>query len=138
MHNSVILFIVPVFDRIYPFCANLVQKLKLVCWKCNLISNSNIVNLMVVFILSGLDWKYSFWANLVQKIKIVSLSWNLVLGLTRIRKFQWWWSFFLFSTKSILFFGNMFLKNKIICWIWNLEPTITHKILETNSSFYVE
>ena len=44
---------------------------------------------------------------LLQKIKIVSLGWNLALRLIRIYIIQWWCSFFLFLTRSIIFSGNL-------------------------------
>ena len=84
-------------------------------------TNSNMQNSVVVFTFSALDLKYLFCTNVVQKIKIVNLSWKMVLRLIRIWRIQWWCSFFLFSTESILFLEN-FQKNKIFCRSWKLEP----------------
>ena len=84
-------------------------------------TNSNMQNSVVVFTFSALDLKYLFCTNVVQKIKIVNLSWKMVLRLIRIWRIQWWCSFFLFLTESILFLEN-FQKNKIFCRSWKLEP----------------
>ena len=66
-----------VFDRKYPFQANLVKKknqngtFKL---KFGTQTNLNVQNSMMMFNFSVFDWKYTFWANLVQKIEIGFLS----------------------------------------------------------------
>ena len=63
---------------------------------------------------------------LLQKIKIVSLGWNLALRLIRIYIIQWWCSFFLFLTRSIIFSGNsnLFQNIKIVFWNRNAEPRL--------------
>ena len=64
-----------VFDRKFPFWANLVRKIRIVSLaEIGTYTDSNMQNSMVVFTFSVLDGKHPFWANLVQKITIVSLS----------------------------------------------------------------
>ena len=69
MRNSVVMFTFSVFDWKYPFCANLVQKIKIV----NLILNMvpKLIQICrvkkVMCTLSVLDWKHHFWANLAPK-----------------------------------------------------------------------
>ena len=70
---------------------------------------------MVIFTFSALDRKDLFWANLVHKIKIVSFSWNFVPRLIRIRRIQWCFSLFPFSTCKFCpknTFGILMLPNQ--------------------------
>ena len=71
MQNSMVMFTFYIFSRKYHFWANLVQKIKIVSLRWNLI-------------LQYQDQKCPFWASLFQKIKIVSLSSNLVPKLIKI------------------------------------------------------
>ena len=48
----------------------------------------------------------------------------MVPRLIRIWRVQWWYSFLLFSTRSITFFGNLFQTIKTVCWNWNLESKL--------------
>ena len=104
MQNSMVTFILSVFDWKYPFRANLVQKIKMISWSWNLVARLIQIcriqwycSFFFVF-----EWKYPFWANLVQKIKIFTLSWNLVARLIRICWIQWCCSLFSFLTGSAL------------------------------------
>ena len=63
MQNSMTMFTFFVFDRKYPFWANLVQKSKL--------SISNIQNSVMMFIIRGFDWKYLFWQIWYTKSKLL-------------------------------------------------------------------
>ena len=111
MHNSMVMFILSVFDWKYPFWANLVQKVKIISWSWNLVARLIRIyriqwycSLFFVF-----EWKYPFWANTVQKIKIVTLSWNLVPTIIRTCRIQWWCSFFLFLIRNT-FLGQIWSK----------------------------
>ena len=103
MQNAMVMFTFPVFDRKYPFWANLVKKVKIISWNWNLVprlTNSNMQNSMIKFPFSALVRQYMFWANLVQKIKMVSLRWNLILKPIQICRIQWWSSlFYIFGRK---------------------------------------
>ena len=70
--------------------ANLVQKIKIICWSWNLAPRLiRIWEFDVDFpVFSFLDQKYPFWGNLVQKFKIFCLCWNLILRLFRICKIR--------------------------------------------------
>ena len=107
MQNSMVMLIFFVFDLKYPFWTNLVQKIKIVSLRWNLIprlTNWNMQNSMTVFTLFAFDQKCPFWTDLVQNVKIVSLRWNLIPRLIRICRIQWCCSFFfLFSTRNVLF-----------------------------------
>ena len=57
----------------YPFLANLLQKIKIVCLKLKFSTqaNSSKVNAMVIFTFSILDQECPSWVNVIQEIKIV-------------------------------------------------------------------
>ena len=76
MQNSMVMFILSVFDWKCPFWANLVQKVKIIIWSWNLVARLIRIcrtqwccSPFFVF-----EWKYRFWVNLVQKVKIISWS----------------------------------------------------------------
>ena len=105
LQNSMVMFILSLFDRKYPFRANLDQKIKL-----------------VMFIFFVFYLKYPFWENLFQNFKILTLGWNLVPLLIRACRIQCWCSFFCFWSE-IPFFGkfapksqNYQLKLKFASW----------------------
>ena len=94
--------------------------------------NSKIVSLswnsMMLLTFSFFHWKKLSWTNLVQKLKIVSFSWNLLHRLIQICRTLWWYSPFLFSTRSKPF-GLIWSKkknnnNKTVSWSWNLIPRL--------------
>ena len=114
MQSSMMLFTFFVFYREYPFCANLVQNVKIISLSWNLAPRLIRIckfqwwcSLFFVF-----NQKYPFCANLVQNVKIISLNWNLVASLIRICRIQWYCSLFSFSTGSTIFWGKFGPKNK--------------------------
>ena len=129
MQNSVMLFTFFFFDQDWSFWANLVQNVKIVRLRWNLIPRLIRIyriqwccSLFFIF-----DWKCSFWANLVQNVKIVSLRWNLIPRLIRISRIQWCCSLFLFLTGNADFvFGNAVFDVRMeylyACqfWYWEL------------------
>ena len=136
MQNSVVMFLFCVFDRKYPFRANLVQNIQIdsltwnlvpkvigmIVW-ANLVQNIKTDSLtwnfvprvirMMVFRCFILDRKHPFCANFVKKTKIVSLSWNLVPRIIRISRIQWWCSLFLLQTRNTLY-GQIWSKKSIL------------------------
>ena len=58
------------------------------------------------------------------KIQNCLLKWNLVPRLVRIPKIQWWYSVFLFSIGSILFWPNLVQNVKIVSLSWSLVPRL--------------
>ena len=70
----------PIFDRKYPFWANLLKKFEVTSLSWNLVS--------ILIWICRIQWwcsrfsvfnrKYHFWANLVPKLEIYFLKWNLV------------------------------------------------------------
>ena len=115
MKSLTVVFTFSVIYRKYPFCVNLVQKIKIISLSWDLV-------LRLIWICTiqwwcsffVFDWKYPFLANLVQKIKFVSFSWNLVPTLIRICTILWWCSIFLFQTRNI-FFRQIWSKKKSNC-----------------------
>ena len=113
-----VVFILFVLGKKYPFWTNLVQKsncqfkLKF-CTKINL----NLQNSMMIFIFFCLRLEIPFLANLVQKIKIVCLSWNLVP--LEYAEFNGRVHVFCLDRKY-LFWANLFVKIKIVSLSWNL------------------
>ena len=69
-----------------------------------------------------LNWKFLF-SFFLQKIKRLSFV-SLVLRLIWIWRIQWWWLFFLFLTRSIIFWQICSKKNKFVWWGWTLEPRL--------------
>ena len=101
MQNSMVIAIFSVFDWEYAFGANLLQNIKIVNSRWNLI-----LNLIQIWRNNGDVHVFWFWLEilclrqLVQKIKIVSLRWNLIPRLIRICWIQWCCSlFFVFDRK---------------------------------------
>ena len=94
-----------VFDKKYPFWANLVQKLKIVSLRWNM--GPRLIHI----------WRIQWWCSLFlfstastffgqiwsKKFKIVSLGWNLGPSLIWTCRIQWWCLLVLFSTENILF-----------------------------------
>ena len=105
MQNSMVMFILSVFDWKCPFWANLVQKVKIVSWSWNLVAR--LIQICRIqwccFIFFVFEWKYLFRGNLVQKFKIVTLSRNLVPTLIRTCIIQRCYSLFLFLSGNTLF-----------------------------------
>ena len=106
--NSMVLFILSVFDWKYPFWVNLVRDIKIISRSWNLVARLIQIcriqwccSFFFVF-----EWKYSFWPILVQKFKIVTLSWNLVPTLIWTCEIQWSCSFFFFWVE-IPFWGKL-------------------------------
>ena len=103
MQNSMVIAIFSVFDWEYAFGANLLQNIKIVNSRWNLI-----LNLIQIWRNNGDVYVFWFWSEilclrqLVQKIKIVSLRWNLIPRLIRICWIQWCCSLFSFLTGSAL------------------------------------
>ena len=103
MQNSMVIAIFSVFDWEYAFGANLLQNIKTVNSRWNLI-----LNLVQIWRNNGDVHVFWFWLEilclrqLVQKIKIVSLRWNLIPRLIRICWIQWCSSVFLFSNGNAL------------------------------------
>ena len=77
MYNSMV-FIFSVFHQKYSFCANLVQKIKIVCLSWNLVPRPIRIwrNQWCPLFLFWLET--TLWVNLVLNTKIVNLSWKLV------------------------------------------------------------
>ena len=109
MLNSMALFAFSILDRTYPFWANFVQKIKIVCLRRNLEHRLTRICESRKFIFVVLDRKRSsfcqirpknskfvtyferkcsFGANAVQIFKFVCLRQNLVLRLIRTSKFD--------------------------------------------------
>ena len=126
MQNLTVMLFFLSFDRKYFFCANLVQKFKIVCSKWHFLPRRvQICRIQQRCFLSDLDGKYHFRANLVQKIKIVRLKWNLVLRLIRISRAGWQCSFYFCLRPEVSFLGENFVpKIKIVCWRWHSEPSM--------------
>ena len=98
MQNSMVIAIFSVFDWEYAFGANLLQNIKTVNSRWNLI-----LNLIQIWRNNGDVHVFWFWLEiLVQKIKIVSLRWNLIPRLIRICWIQWCCSLFSFLTGNAL------------------------------------
>ena len=103
MQNSMVIAIFSVFDWEYAFGANLLQNIKIVNSRWNLI-----LNLIQIWRNNGDVHVFWFWLEilclrqLVQKIKIVSLRWNLIPRLIRICWIQWCCSLFSFLTGNAL------------------------------------
>ena len=112
MQNSMLMFILSVFDWKYPFAANLAQKFKIISWSRNLVARLIwICGIQWYCSLFVLEWKYPFWANLVQKIKSVILSWYLVPTPIRICRILWCCPFFCFLLEKP-FLGKFGPKNQ--------------------------
>ena len=114
-----------VFDRKYPFWANLVEIVNIVNLSQNLASRLiRICRIQcycsLFLILTG---NTLFWANLFQKIKIISLNWNLVPRLIRIWRIQWWCSLFLFLTRNTLLGGKFRPKSQNFQFKVGLSPS---------------
>ena len=74
-----VMFTFFVFDQKCHFWENLVQNIKIVSLRLNLVasqSNSNMQNSKAVFTFFIFDRKRLFWANLIQNVKIVRLKAN--------------------------------------------------------------
>ena len=114
MQNSMEMFTIFVCGRKYPFWANLVQEIKLVSWRQNLV--------LKLIRICRIQWgcslffvygqKYPFWANLVQKIETVSLRWRLIPTLIRICRIQWWCSLCFIFGRKYSFWTNLVQKIK--------------------------
>ena len=72
MQNSVMLFILFIFDRKYPFVGKFCPKKKNYWFKLKFgtKSNSNMQSSIAMFTFSGFDWKYALGTTLVQKPKL--------------------------------------------------------------------
>ena len=79
-----------------------------------------------------------FWANLVQKIKFVNLGWSLVPILIGICRIQWWCSFFLFLTRSILFWEICSKKSKLLLKLKFGTYNTSHKFWDQSPSPYYQ
>ena len=89
------------------------KKIKIVSLSWNLIPKLiRIDRFQWWFFCSVFEQMFPYWVNFLQNIKIVSLSWNSVQNLIQICTIRWWCSFFLFSTRRILFFGKFISKNR--------------------------
>ena len=100
LKNSVVMFTFSVFDRKYPFWANLVQKFKIVCLKWNLTPRpSRICQIQrwyspfyfrrEILFLGNFDQKFDrfrpeihFLENLLPKFKIDCLNWKATFDVT--------------------------------------------------------
>ena len=89
-----VVFNLSVLDQEQLFWKHLVQKIKVVSLRWNLVPR--------LIRLCRNQWWCSdlFLVNFVQQIKIVSLNSNLVLRLIRICKIQWWCLLALFFAKN--------------------------------------
>ena len=116
MQNSMMLFTFFFFGRKCPFRANLVQKIKIVSLRWNLIPR--------LIRICRIQWcNLPFRANLVQNVKIVSFRLNLVASLIWICRIQWYCPLFFFDQKY--HFRANFVQNvKIISLSWNLVPRL--------------
>ena len=74
-------------------------------------SNSNKQNSMVIFFFFFFETGYTLFGQIWSK-KSISLCRNLVLRLIRIWRIQWWCSFFLFMTRSLIFFWKLIPRNQ--------------------------
>ena len=94
----------------YPFWTNLVQKIKIVWLKWNLIyAKFDRVAHSIYF-----GPKNCFGANFVQKFKTISSRWNLVRGKIQIFWIQSWGSLVLLWTRNTLFGENLVQKIKTV------------------------
>ena len=121
LRDSMMMFTFSVFDHKYLTWANLVQNIKFVCSKWNLIQRlipMCKIQWWCVFCLLETENSYPFWTNLVQNVAIVSLSWKF-----ECEEFNSDVYFFLFSTESIIFL-KFDPKIKIVYWSWNLESRL--------------
>ena len=123
-----VLFIVSVLDQKYLFYANLVQNIKIVSLRWNLLSrlirickiisfekaefdgDFIFLSFFLFFFFFAWDEKSLFWTNLFQKIKIFRLSWNLLSRLIWICGIQWVMLTFLFFPFSISLFRQIWSK----------------------------
>ena len=110
MQNSMVMFVsylfIYIYDRKYPFLANLVRKVKITSWSQNLVPT--LIQICRIqcccsFFFVVFEWKHPFWWNFVQNVKIISWSWNLVARLIPICRIQWCCSFFSFLSRNTLF-----------------------------------
>ena len=115
MQNSMVMFTFLVFDCEYTFWANLVQKVKIINLRGNLVPT--LIGICRIQWWSSLffvfDQTCPFWANLIQNVKIISLSRNLVPTLFRICRIQWWCTLFVFLIRNTLFGQICFKKSKL-------------------------
>ena len=93
-----------VFERKYPFWANLVKKNQNCQRKVKFSTetNSKMQNSMALFTFSVL-YRNTLFGQIWSKRSIVSLGCNLVRRVTRICRIQWHCSLFLFYTGNTLF-----------------------------------
>ena len=112
------MFTFSVFDRKYPFRANLVKKINFVSLTWNFILRLILV-CRILFTTGNTAFR-QIWSK---KIKIVSLGWNLVPSLIRICRFNDDVYFFRFWPE-IPFLGKFVHKLEIVFLSWNLVPRL--------------
>ena len=122
MQNAMVIFTFSVFDRKYPFWANLVQKVKIISLSWNLVPR--------LIRICRIQWWCSLFLFLTGNTlfgqifgQIVSLRWNLVASLIRICRIQWCCSLFLFLSGNALFGQIWSKKSKLSLYaeIWYLD-----------------
>ena len=126
MHNSVVMFILFVFDWKYRFSENLVQKIKIVTLCRNLVPTLilpcriELCHSRFLF----LNGNTIFGQNWSENIKIVTLCRNLVPTLILPCRIELCHSRFLFLSGNTIFGQNWSKSIKIVTLCWNLVPTL--------------
>ena len=149
MQNSMVMFIFFVFDRKYPFWANLVQKVKIISWSWNLVARLiwicwiqwccslfsfltgsallgqiwSKLSIFTVFFVS--DQKCPFLGKFGPKCQNCQFKAKFVkvASLIRICRIQRWCSLFSFSIGDALFWANLVKNAKMISLSWNFVDT---------------
>ena len=126
MKNSMILLTFFVFDRKHSFWANLVQKIRIVSLRRNLILTLiQICRIQwwcsLFWLLTGNTFLGEIWSK---KIKIISLRWILIPRLIGICKTKWCCSLFSFSIGNPLFWANLVENVKIVRLRLNLVASL--------------
>ena len=117
MQNSMVMFILSVFDWKYPFWANLVQKIKIISWSLNLVAR--------LIRICWIQWccsLFSFWTGSA----LLGQIWSKLSYL----------QFFLFPIRNALFLENLVQNVKVVSLRLNLLATIFCKIYLEFSRFH--